>query len=219
MNARRRHTVLLGLLAGASLAAAGCPKPIPEVGPMEPLIQQHNQNAAKVPQLGTEAQVTVTLIDAAGHKQTHRLTEGDLFLQKSQDNPLGPQDFVLRGRMIGREIFRLGSDATHGAYYLAVSVSPRVSGSYWGRYDRLAATSRPATMIDPTQLLSVLERHGLAGAVGAAVRRRADVLRRPVRVRDAVPVLPAGPGRAIPPARGLAGPPRPGPQAHPGPPV
>lgn len=111
---RHARSLAAGLLAVLSINLMGCPMP-PAPCPDQmltrtELVQQFNRNASAVPRLWARA-----TIDLHVKTDDHSVSWGSLllppngllFLSKTT-NRLGAQNFVLLGRELGSEIFRVG---------------------------------------------------------------------------------------------------------------
>jgi len=116
------------------------------------LLDRHNANAAKIPSLWAVADVEIALADGS----RYRLTQGRLLLRKRPEDPFGPQDFMLRGKEIGREFFRMGVDAAGGMYYFWINATEEVRLARWGKLADLHRPGHESLQVDPTQLLGVL---------------------------------------------------------------
>ena len=153
MTSQRPLTLVL-LSCAMAPALAGCPQPCPvELHTRRQLIDEHNRNAAKVPSLWAVAHVEIRTADG----KRYALSESRLLLRK---RPEGPQDFMLRGREIGREFFRLGIDAgSEECYFWLNAARDGAEGNGFARWARIDDLNRPGFEtfpIDPTQLLNVL---------------------------------------------------------------
>ncbi|NQU76544.1 MAG: hypothetical protein HQ546_09560 [Planctomycetes bacterium] len=152
----------VSILLLSAAAIAGCQPKVPaELCTREQLIDQYNTNADKVPELWAVADVEICLTTEMGGKK-YRLPDGRLLVKKHPDRPFGPHDFMLRGKAVGREFFRLGIDARAGEYYFWLDASDGGDNenenafARWGRIDELNRMGYETLPIDPTQLLNVL---------------------------------------------------------------
>ena len=107
------------LIVAASVLAAGCPRcpPWDTVVPVDQVVGEYNANAAPVPRLWARVKIRVWGEDfpiAWGSTSPLAMPNGLLILWKTPDR-LGPQDFVLMGREMGVDVFRLGSSASGSA--------------------------------------------------------------------------------------------------------
>jgi len=149
-------------ICAASILLCGCPRACPEsLVSLDQLVAEYNANAAGVPRLWARAKIAVTLTNEKG--QTIRWgsvsplarPNGLLLLGKGTDR-LGPHDLVLIGRQTAAaELFRLGSSAAEGVYYLWYRFGEHAA-AMWGRHDLAGAPGATPLPIDPNQLLAVL---------------------------------------------------------------
>ncbi|MCK4602857.1 MAG: hypothetical protein KAU28_10355 [Phycisphaerae bacterium] len=147
-------------LSAAALGVCGCPKCPDTSVPLAQLVAEHNANAARVGRLWARAKIAVTFMGKEsglpfswGSTSPLASPNGLLLLAKGP-GPLGPHDFALIGRELGRKLFQLGSSVTDGRYYLWYNVGDRSAG-WWGR-NELAGAPGVVVPIDPNQLLAVL---------------------------------------------------------------
>jgi len=77
-----------------------------------------------------------------------------VILQK-QDDPLATPDFLLVGMETGQEIFRLGTSAADGAYYLWMSFGEH-SGGMYGQTRLAGAPGAGSIPINPLDIATVL---------------------------------------------------------------
>ena len=159
MTRAPRHVALVSIALATGLAGCiTCPKTHVSVGQ---LVAEHNANAAMVPRLKARAKMHVTITDAKGRRLTWGSTSplapanGMLLLSKTED-PLGAKDFVLVGReSLAVELFRVGSSASEGKYYLWYHLGER-GKAWWGRLELAGAPGIDEMQIDPNHVLSVL---------------------------------------------------------------
>lgn len=156
----RRWPVAWALLLAAS-SLAGCPKPpqCPEShASLEALAAEYNANAAKIPRLWARARVRLTLSDEKGRSfswgsaSAVALPNAKLRLWKEK---AGAPGFVLAGGELGTELFRVGTDAASGLYYLWYGLGGR--GRAWlGRCELAGAPDIQSLPVDPLQLAEIL---------------------------------------------------------------
>ena len=159
MTAARLGWLCVWLLAAAAIV--GCQPRCPETQlALDELVAAHNTNAAAIGRLWARARIHLT-IGYDEHKTFNwgsasllAAPNGLLLLHKA-DDPLGPQDFVLLGREVGQDIFRLGSSVDEGVYYLWYRHG-RGGRAWFGRHEFAGAPGVQSLQIDPNQLASVL---------------------------------------------------------------
>lgn len=151
----------LAALAAAAAALNGC-------GPQRPaqalsraeLVGQYNANAAALPRLWARAKIEVKLPDRKGRSfswgSTSPFSSPNGLLLLAKEAARGDrQDFVLMGLAPGAvELFRLGSSASEGVYYLWYNYGQR-GAAWWGRHEYAGAPGVEMPL-DPADLLSVL---------------------------------------------------------------
>jgi len=144
--------LLLGLLAAGGLAGC-CPPPPKVTVSVDQLVGEYNANAAAVPRLWARTEIDLKLV---GDKGTLRWgTRSGLLLLSKGGDPLGAHDFVLIGKEVAEEVFRLGNSLHDGVYYYWYSAGDHQGGMY-GATDLAGAPETRGLPIDPLQLLSVL---------------------------------------------------------------
>ena len=129
---------------------------------MDQLVAEHNANALIVPRIWARVKIRMKFVDESGRSWRWGSLSplvspnGKLLLSKT-DDPLGAQDFVLIGsETLGMDLFRLGSSASEGVYYLWVRLG-QTGKAWWGRHEFAGAPGLDKTIpINPNQLLSVL---------------------------------------------------------------
>lgn len=154
---------LIAVVLVASACLGGCVK-CPETHvSLERVLADFNHNAADVPRLWTRAKIALKITDEKGKVWNWGSTSplagpNGLLLLAKTDDPLAQKDFVLIGRetLIVGDLFRLGTSAAEGVYYLWVR--PGDDGrAWWGRQEFAGAPQLEDHLpLDPTQLLSVL---------------------------------------------------------------
>ena len=153
---RHPAAVLICLLAGSLFT--GCVEPCPETFvPMEQLVQEQNENAAKVDRLWARVNFIATVKqDGLTYPYHSPLlpSNGYLLLEKGLD-PLGPHNFVLIVRETGVNVFRAGSNVEEGVYYAWANLGER-SEARVGRLKYAGAGSVAGLALDPLQLLYAL---------------------------------------------------------------
>ncbi|MCE5276993.1 MAG: hypothetical protein ABFD92_19940 [Planctomycetaceae bacterium] len=150
MTTRVQKTLVAAVLA-AVVAAGGCACPEQHVS-LQTLVQEHNANAAQVPMLWARARIELTV--ARSGLLVPLATDGLLLLAKNS-NPNVPPGFVLIGRELGHDIFRIGSSPQEGVYYFWYQFGG--SGqAVWGRTAMAGAPGLEAIPLDPYQLLALL---------------------------------------------------------------
>jgi len=154
---------IMGLLVGWAMVGAGCTAcPTVAISP-EALIARHNANAARVRRLWASARVRLSFTDSAGRTfawgstSPLSVSNATLLLAKPErpTGRAGETDFVLIGRDLGTELFRVGVDATGGVYYLWYSLGSR-RGGWFGRCRYAGAPRVTELPIDPLQLVELL---------------------------------------------------------------
>ena len=165
MSVRAIATVLA---AGGMLTLTGCPPTCSEdysrcparYVSLRELVAGYNANAAAVPVLWARASVKVTLSDGKGSSfswgSASPLADPNAVLILSKDaQAAGPSDFVMIGRELSAELFRLGVDAAGGLYYFWYNFGQRGEG-WLGRCRFAGAPAVKSVPIDPMQLVSIL---------------------------------------------------------------
>jgi len=159
VTSARRHVAIAGLVLAAGLG--GCVQyPRTHVS-MDELVAEYNANAAMVPRLKARAKIHVTITDEQGRRLSWGSTSplaspNGLLLLSKTDDPPGGTDFVLVGReSLAVELFRVGSSASEGKYYLWYQLGG-TGRAWWGRLELAGAPGIGEIAIDPNQLLSVL---------------------------------------------------------------
>ncbi len=140
-----------------AMGLAGCQQCPPAAVSIQRLVGEYNANAAAVPRLWAMARIRVTLIDP-GSGLPFTWDTGDatsVLLLSKGPKKLGPHDFVLIGRELGADLFRLGSDAESGVYYMWYKFGDE-AGAWWGRHEFAGAPGVTLLPMDPNQLLAVL---------------------------------------------------------------
>jgi hypothetical protein len=155
--ARAGGTIVFVLLAAA--LATGCCPPEPETVLLrEQLVDAHNRRAAFVPRLWARASIQLKLVDAETGRFVLWSSGGPtgLLLLKKQADPSQPPDFVLIGKEVGEEIFRVGYSARDRAAYYWFHYGGEGGGAYLpdGAEARAAGRALP---IDPLELVSALQ--------------------------------------------------------------
>lgn len=140
--------------------AGGCvqpPAPCPARHvPLEALAAEHNANAAKAPRLWARARIAFQMTDARGRRIAWGSTlppSNALLMLDKRDG--GGLDFVLSGKELGTDLFRLGLDADAGLYYVWYGLGEH-GGAWYGRTALAGAPGVQAAPIDPMQLVSIL---------------------------------------------------------------
>lgn len=141
------------VIGTASCGCVRCPQMHVSI---DHLVREYNAGAAAVPRLWARVKMDITLADEKGRTFTWRSAtpNGHLLLAKS-DNRLGPHDFVLIGREVGQELFRVGSSVAEGVYYCWYRFGGK-GVALWGRQELAGAPGIEALPIEPYQLLAVL---------------------------------------------------------------
>jgi len=149
------RTVSAIAAALAVAALAGC-KPCPEtIVPLDELVANYNNNAAKAPRLWARAEITATFKDPRSRLPFTWQTPTGLLLLLKSESPTGPHGFALVGFEVGEEVFRVGSSPTDGAYYFWYGWGS-TGRCRWGRLKYAGAPGVEGIEIDPLQLLAVL---------------------------------------------------------------
>jgi len=143
------------LLAAVAVCLTGCPPCDVELVGREVLFAAHNRNADAIPALWAIADVEINLT-GEGLFGSYRLPDGRLYFRRRGDDPLGPHYFMLRGKEIDQEVFRLGIDADAGLFYYWVNVPNGESFARWGPLEALHTIDGEGIPMDPTQLLNAL---------------------------------------------------------------
>jgi hypothetical protein len=162
-----RTPVMLALALAAVAVLGGCYDPCPkEMVTLDQVVGEYNANAAKVPRLWARAKIKVDLVSKDGLPFSWGSTmglaspNGLVVLQKHPKFPLGPYYFLMRGKEVSEEIFRVGShvdeeDPGRGKYYFVFGTGQKKK--IWIGNNALAgAPGAGVVPIDPHQLLTVL---------------------------------------------------------------
>ena len=160
----RRHFVTILTATAAWLSASamsGCISGHPsESLTRAELVGQYNANAAAVPRLWARAKIELKLPGDKGAGlswgSTSPLASPNGLLLLVKDPSAGRrQDFLLMGLAPGAmELFRLGSSASEGVYYLWYNYGDQ-GAAWWGRQEYAGAPGVEMPL-DPGDLLSVL---------------------------------------------------------------
>ena len=151
----RRSALLTGLLAASVAWLTGCPPCDVELVGREALFDAHNGNAEQIPALWAIADIEINLT-AGGLFRSYRLPDGRLYFRRRGDDPLGPHYFMLRGKEIDQEVFRLGIDADAGLFYYWVDIPGGESFARYGPLEALHGLDGEGLPMDPVQLLDAL---------------------------------------------------------------
>ncbi|MBL7134278.1 MAG: hypothetical protein ISS78_09285 [Phycisphaerae bacterium] len=153
MNRLRRLTMAICALGAAFCGCVRCPDTHVSI---DHLVRDYNSNAAAVPRLWARVKMDITLADEKGRTfaWSSATPNGLLVLAKSA-NRLGPHDFVLIGREMGQELFRVGASLTEGVYYCWYRFGGKAV-ALWGRQELAGAPGIKALPMEPYQLLAVL---------------------------------------------------------------
>jgi len=149
--------IAIAALVGILVATIGCcPKP-ETVQTLPQLIEHHNDNASQIQRLWTRATVEVTLRNADGLSYTwgsasSAATPNALLIVEKTPNGT---DFVLIGKEMGVELFRLGQCQREGIYYFWYNFGGEAS-AYYGRIELAGAPGIDDMPLNPNDLLSVL---------------------------------------------------------------
>lgn len=159
MNARRTGIAAAAAWA-AGLALTGCARCPHAMVSMDRLVDEYNANAARAPRLWARAKIAVGMTTRDGLAVSWGSTSplaasnGLLVLAKGP-NRLGPHYFVLVGRELNQELFRVGSNVDEGLYYFWYRFGKQ--GRAWvGRNKLAGAPGVEGLPMDPTQFLAVL---------------------------------------------------------------
>jgi len=144
--------VLLGGCEVPGEDYAKCPR---DFVAAEALLVRYNANARKVPKLWARAGVRVESEGLAWGSDAKGATPNALLtLDKSEATADAP-NFVIVGRDAGVEVFRMGTDAKTGLYYLWLHLGGQ-GRAYYGVQALAGAPGIERVLIDPTQLVEVL---------------------------------------------------------------
>jgi len=149
-----RRVVALLLLA-AVFIAAGCPKPSAELVGRETLFARHNSNADQLRTLWAVADIEIQL-NHRGLFQSIRIPDGRLYFRRRGDDPLAPPNFMLRGKEVDQEFFRLGIDGDAGLFYYWADVPGRAQFARWGKVADADSGALGSVALNPADLLSLL---------------------------------------------------------------
>ncbi len=153
MNRLHRVTMAICAIGTALCGCVRCPQTHVSI---DQLVREYNAGAAAVPRLWARVKMDITLADEKGQTFTWRsATPNGLLLLAKADNRLGPHDFVLVGREMGQEMFRVGSSVTEGVYYCWYRFGGK-GVALWGRQELAGAPGIKALPVEPYQLLAVL---------------------------------------------------------------
>lgn len=142
-------------------AAVGCEKCPETMLSLKQLVATHNANARAVPRLWARAKVQITLADKTGRSFTFGSTSplsppnALLLYRRPPKDTATEKDFVLIGREMGQEVFRMGTYLEDNGClsYLWFRFGRRSGAWYTRRGGEANIESMP---VDPTQLLAVL---------------------------------------------------------------
>ena len=167
MSVRSAAVVCVSVLAMA--AGSGCclwpggPDPCPAadtIVPVHQVVSEYNANASRVSQVWAKAKIEVTMPKLGipftwGSTDSGAEPNGLLMLFKSENSMLGPHDFVLIGREVGVDVFRIGCYVPDDMYYFWFGMGEEATLAY-GRISLAGAPGVAGLPIDPLQVSAVL---------------------------------------------------------------
>jgi len=147
-------------------ALAGCPPRGPyDACPerhlsLTELVAAHNANARKVPRLYARASVRVTLHDERGRSVSWGsalpVAPPNTTVLMSKEGLEGkPPRFLMIGRELSAELFRIGIDADRELFYFWYSMGGS-RGAFYGRLKYAGAPRTESMAIDPAQVVEIL---------------------------------------------------------------
>ena len=148
-----RTVLLLRVASSLAVCVGGCVKCPQTHATLAALVAEHNANAAPVKRLWARVRMDMVLADSKG-RTLPVSCDGLLLLHKSAD-ALGPHDFVLIGRELGQDVFRVGSSTKEDVYYFWYRFGDQAE-ALWGRSKLAGAPGVDLLPIDPYQLLAIL---------------------------------------------------------------
>lgn len=164
MSARRLRFAWIVLHPLVLVGCTPCPESFVS---QDALVAEYNANARRVPKLWARARIRATFTHKSGLKFSWGSasplvpSNGYVMLWKEGGAPPGGEsgppkvNFVLIGREIGTELFRLGLDARAGLYYLWYDVGDERQ-AWFGRQKYAGAPGVIDIPIDPMQLVEIL---------------------------------------------------------------
>jgi hypothetical protein len=151
----QRWGVLAALLLAAVFIAAGCPRCPGELVSREELFDRYNTNADGLRTLWAVADIEIQL-NHRGLFQSIRIPDGRLYFRRRGDDPLAPQNFMLRGKELDQEFFRLGIDGGQGLFYYWADVPGRAQFARWGTVADADSGALGSAVLNPANMLSLL---------------------------------------------------------------
>lgn len=138
----------------------GCAKCPDTMVPMDQLVDEYNANAARVPRLWARAKIAATITTPDGvslpwGSASPLATPNGLLVLEKGPSKLGPHYFVLVGRELNHELFRVGSHVDEGVYYFWYRFG-KYGRAWVGRNKLAGAPGVTGLPMDPSQLLAVL---------------------------------------------------------------
>ncbi len=160
MTSLRR--IAMAALAVLVVTPAGCVQPLPtEELSLKELIQGHNTNANQVEQLWARVRMEIVIANPDGglpmtwgSASPLATPNGILMLFKGPD-AAGLHDFVLIGREMGMDLFRIGVSREESVYYFWYKLGDN-GAAYWGDCDHAGAPYAQQMAVNPLDLLAVL---------------------------------------------------------------
>jgi len=142
-------------------AAVGCNRCPETMLSLKQLVANHNANARAVPRLWARAKVQITRADKKGRSFTYgsvsplAASNALLLYQRPPKEAAAESNFVLIGRELGQQVFRMGTFLENNGCisYLWLRFGGRGGAWYTRRGGEANIKGMP---VDPTQLLAVL---------------------------------------------------------------
>ena len=151
----QRWGVLPALLLATVFIAAGCPRCPGELVSREELFDRYNTNADQLQTLWAVADIEIQL-NHRGLFQSIRIPDGRLYFRRRSEDPLAPQNFMLRGKELDQELLRLGIDGAEGLFYYWADVPGRAQFARWGTVADADSGALGSAVLNPASLLSLL---------------------------------------------------------------
>ena len=161
---------LAGLLAGCEILPPAedysrCPE---KVVTLAELVTPYNANARRVPKLWARAAIRIESEGIGWGSAAKGASPNALLLLSKEESTANAPNFTLIGRESSVEIFRMGTDARSGLYYLWLMLGDQ-GRAYYGRQEMSGAPGVRLMPVDPVLLVEVLGVTGLPALRPGAV--------------------------------------------------
>lgn len=159
---RRPGRITMVAVAALLAAAAGCVEPLPTKQlSLNELIEGHNRDTDQIDQLWARVRMEIVIANPDGglpmmwgSASPLAAPNGILMLFKAPDAG-GVHDFVLIGREMGQDLFRIGVSREESVYYFWYKIGDN-GAAFWGDCDHAGAPYAQQMAVNPLDLLAVL---------------------------------------------------------------